>query len=81
LLYVCSGAITTLVNTFLSKYVEGMDKEQLGLHLLGGELRLENVRLKSAALQLAGLHLPVELEFGFIGLLHVKWSWVRHEYT
>jgi len=69
------GAITTLINTFLSKYVESMDSEQLGLHLLGGELRLENVMLKSAALQLAGLHLPIELEFGFIGLVHVKWSW------
>lgn len=71
------GAISTLVNTFLSKYVDSLDSQQLGLHLLGGEIRLENVRLKSAALQLAGLHMPVELEFGFIGLLHVKWSWTE----
>ena len=74
-LRVLAGVLTTLINKFLSKYVRNLDKHQLGLHLLGGELRLENVTLKGEAF--SAMHLPVEIEFGFIGLMHVQWNWAE----
>jgi hypothetical protein len=70
-----SALVSGVVNTFLSQYVEGIDSEQLGLHLIGGEIRLENIKIKGTALD--GLHLPVEVAFGYIGLLHVKWDWTQ----
>jgi hypothetical protein len=69
--------VTTLVHQYLSEYIEDFDKHQIGLHPLTGEIRLENLTLKRSALQRAGLHLPLELEFGYIGLLWIRWDWLQ----
>jgi len=69
------GALSGVLQRVLGSYLDELDATALSVHLLSGELRLSNVRVKGSALD--GLHLPLSIYYGYVGLLHVRWDWAR----
>ncbi|MES1912259.1 MAG: hypothetical protein MHM6MM_004564, partial [Cercozoa sp. M6MM] len=70
-----SNVATTILNRFLSNYVESFNKDEVNLNLWSGEAKLKNVALKTDALDF--LNLPVAVRLGFIGKIHIQCDWKR----
>jgi hypothetical protein len=63
--------LSSFLSSALNEYVEAesIDSENLNVDVMKGELHLENLRLRSTALEALGL--PLQLERGLIGQVKI----------
>ena len=66
--------LARLLATRLGRFVDGLDEENLSVALWKGEMHLEGLHLKAAAVEEA-LGLPVSLKWGQIGSFHLSIPW------
>lgn len=62
-----------LLNRFLQKYIEGLSSKDVTTPILGGDIRLKNLKLKKEALD--KFRLPVDVKDGYIGTLSLSIPW------
>jgi vacuolar protein sorting-associated protein 13A/C len=67
------GLVTALLSRFLGDFVNGLEKENLRIGILSGDVTLENLELKKEALQ--NFDLPITIKTGFLGRLHLSIPW------
>ncbi|XP_067630378.1 intermembrane lipid transfer protein Vps13 [Eurosta solidaginis] len=70
---VFESVVTDVLNKVLGDYVENLDKKQLKIGIWGGDVVLNNLKLKENALD--EVDLPVQLAYGFLGKLVLKIPW------
>ncbi|XP_036331860.1 vacuolar protein sorting-associated protein 13 [Rhagoletis pomonella] len=70
---VFESVVTDVLNKVLGDYVENLDKKQLKIGIWGGDVVLNNLKLKENALD--EVDLPVQLVYGFLGKLVLKIPW------
>ncbi|CAF5032595.1 unnamed protein product, partial [Rotaria sp. Silwood1] len=66
------------IDKFLGNYIEDFDSHQLKIHLWAGDIILENVHLKTNALN--DLNVPLEIITGYLEKLRIHIPW-KHLYT
>jgi hypothetical protein len=64
------GLVAALLSRFLGDFVKGLEKENLRIGILSGDVTLENLELKKEALQ--NFDLPITIKSG-IRLLCRSW--------
>ncbi|MBZ3873811.1 Vacuolar protein sorting-associated protein 13D [Sciurus carolinensis] len=69
------GLVAWVLNTYLGKYVNNLNTDQLSVALLKGAVELENLPLKKDALK--ELELPFEVKAGFIGKVTLQIPFYR----
>ncbi|KAE8593143.1 hypothetical protein XENTR_v10019000 [Xenopus tropicalis] len=69
------GLVAWVLNTYLGKYVNNLNTDQLSIALLKGAVELENLPLKKDALK--ELELPFEVKAGFIGKIRIQIPFYR----
>ncbi|XP_073441688.1 intermembrane lipid transfer protein VPS13D isoform X3 [Dendrobates tinctorius] len=67
--------VAWVLNTYLGKYVNNLNTDQLSVALLKGAVELENLPLKKDALK--ELELPFEVKAGFIGKIRIQIPFYR----
>ncbi|XP_053307347.1 intermembrane lipid transfer protein VPS13D [Spea bombifrons] len=67
--------VAWVLNTYLGKYVNNLNTDQLSVALLKGAVELENLPLKKDALK--ELELPFEVKAGFIGKIKIQIPFYR----
>ncbi|KAE8617181.1 hypothetical protein XENTR_v10009002 [Xenopus tropicalis] len=67
------SVVADLLNRFLGDYVENLDRSQLKLGIWGGNVALENLRIKENAL--SELNVPFKVKAGQIDKLTLKIPW------
>ncbi|XP_041917347.1 vacuolar protein sorting-associated protein 13C isoform X2 [Alosa sapidissima] len=70
---VFESLVSDLLNRFIGNYVENLDKSQLKIGIWGGNVVLENLRVKENAL--SELDVPFRVKAGQIGKLSLKIPW------
>ncbi|XP_060923538.1 intermembrane lipid transfer protein VPS13C isoform X1 [Limanda limanda] len=70
---VFESLVSDLLNRFIGDYVENLDKSQLKIGIWGGNVVLENLRVKENAL--SDLDVPFKVKAGQIGKLTLKIPW------
>ncbi|XP_077376530.1 intermembrane lipid transfer protein VPS13C isoform X2 [Festucalex cinctus] len=70
---VFESLVSDLLNRFIGDYVENLDKSQLKIGIWGGNVVLENLRVKENAL--SEFELPLKVKAGQIGTLTLKIPW------
>ncbi|XP_062405510.1 intermembrane lipid transfer protein VPS13C isoform X2 [Sardina pilchardus] len=70
---VFESLVSDLLNRFIGNYVENLDKSQLKIGIWGGNVILENLRVKENAL--SELDVPFRVKAGQIGKLSLKIPW------
>ncbi|XP_059615380.1 intermembrane lipid transfer protein Vps13 isoform X2 [Phlebotomus argentipes] len=75
---VFESLVTDLLNRFLGEYVENLDTKQLKIGIWGGDVVLNNLKLKENALE--ELDLPIQVPYGYLGKLTLKIPW-KNLYT
>ncbi|KAJ8412901.1 hypothetical protein AAFF_G00104830 [Aldrovandia affinis] len=65
--------VSDLLNRFIGDYVENLDKSQLKIGIWGGNVVLENLRVKENAL--SELDVPFKVKAGQVGKLTLKIPW------
>uniref|UniRef100_A0A1L8DVL7 Putative vacuolar protein n=1 Tax=Nyssomyia neivai TaxID=330878 RepID=A0A1L8DVL7_9DIPT len=75
---VFESLVTDLLNRFLGEYVENLDTKQLKIGIWGGDVVLNNLKLKENALE--ELDLPIQVPYGYLGKLILKIPW-KNLYT
>ncbi|XP_054740711.1 intermembrane lipid transfer protein Vps13 [Anastrepha obliqua] len=70
---VFESVVTDVLNKVLGDYVENLDKNQLKIGIWGGDVVLNNLKVKENALD--ELDLPLQLVYGFLGKLVLKIPW------
>lgn len=68
-----NSAIASVLNRVLGDYLENLNPEQLNLSIFSGEIKLQNLKLKSEILKTLGL--PFDMLYGQIGNLSVRIPW------
>ncbi len=71
---VLSSVVTSLINQFLSPFLDEMSADQLSLFSLSGRTTLLNLALKPTALD--ALKLPVRVVHGTVGRIEVEIPWL-----
>ncbi|CAF3303475.1 unnamed protein product, partial [Rotaria sp. Silwood2] len=66
------------IDKFLGNYIEDFDSHQLKIHLWTGDIILENVHLKTNALN--DFNVPLEIITGYLEKLRIHIPW-KHLYT
>lgn len=69
------GLAAWVLNTYLGKYLENLNTDQLSIALLQGEVELENIPLKKDALN--SFELPLEIRAGFVQKIKVTIPFTR----
>uniref|UniRef100_A0A8C6W485 Vacuolar protein sorting 13D n=1 Tax=Nannospalax galili TaxID=1026970 RepID=A0A8C6W485_NANGA len=69
------GLVAWVLNTYLGKYVNNLNTDQLSVALLKGAVELENLPLKKGALK--ELELPFEVKAGVIGKVTLQIPFYR----
>ena len=64
-----------MLDVLLGEYIENLDQRQLELDILNGHLLLQNLHIKSSALQ--RLQLPVVVKAGVIGEVELSIPWSK----
>ena len=73
---VLEGQIAKALNRALGDRLHGLDKSNLKLSLLNGEVTLRNVRVKSTALKgISSINSNVKVKAGYVGELKIKIPW------
>ncbi|XP_049329631.1 intermembrane lipid transfer protein VPS13C isoform X3 [Astyanax mexicanus] len=75
---VLESLVSDLLNRFIGDYVENLDKSQLKIGIWGGNVVLENLRVKENAL--SEFDVPFKVKAGQIGKLTLKIPW-KNLYT
>ncbi|KAM9764616.1 LOW QUALITY PROTEIN: intermembrane lipid transfer protein VPS13C [Menidia menidia] len=70
---VFEALVSDLLNRFIGDYVENLDKSQLKIGIWGGNVVLENLKVKENAL--SELDVPFKVKAGQIGRLTLKIPW------
>ncbi|KAI7814086.1 putative vacuolar protein sorting-associated protein 13C [Triplophysa rosa] len=70
---VFESLVSDLLNKFIGDYVENLDKSQLKIGIWGGNVVLENLRVKENAL--SEFDVPFKVKAGQIGKLTLKIPW------
>ncbi|KAL2089252.1 hypothetical protein ACEWY4_016151 [Coilia grayii] len=70
---VFESLVSDLLNRFIGNYVENLDKSQLKIGIWGGNVVLENLRVKENAL--SEFDVPFKVKAGQIGKLSLKIPW------
>ncbi|XP_042338235.1 vacuolar protein sorting-associated protein 13C-like [Plectropomus leopardus] len=70
---VFESLVSDLLNRFIGNYVENLDKSQLKIGIWGGNVVLENLRVKENAL--SEFDVPFKVKAGQIGRLTLKIPW------
>ncbi|XP_055363331.1 intermembrane lipid transfer protein VPS13C isoform X2 [Betta splendens] len=70
---VFESLVSDLLNRFIGDYVENLDKSQLKIGIWGGNVVLENLRVKENAL--SEFDVPFRIKAGQIGKLTLKIPW------
>ncbi|XP_062868929.1 intermembrane lipid transfer protein VPS13C isoform X1 [Trichomycterus rosablanca] len=70
---VFESLVSDLLNRFIGDYVENLDKSQLKIGIWGGNVVLENLRVKENAL--SELDAPFKVKAGQVGKLTLKIPW------
>ncbi|XP_037550881.1 vacuolar protein sorting-associated protein 13C [Nematolebias whitei] len=70
---VFESLVSDLLNRFIGDYVENLDKSQLKIGIWGGNVVLENLRVKENAL--SEFNVPFKVKAGQIGKLTLKIPW------
>ncbi|XP_021333517.2 intermembrane lipid transfer protein VPS13C isoform X4 [Danio rerio] len=70
---VFESLVSDLLNRFIGDYVENLDKSQLKIGIWGGNVVLENLKVKENAL--SELDVPFKVKAGQIGKLTLKIPW------
>ncbi|XP_068617083.1 intermembrane lipid transfer protein VPS13C [Brachionichthys hirsutus] len=70
---VFESLVSDLLNRFIGDYVENLDKSQLKIGIWGGNVVLENLRVKESAL--SEFDVPFKVKAGQIGKLTLKIPW------
>ncbi|XP_025764030.1 vacuolar protein sorting-associated protein 13C isoform X7 [Oreochromis niloticus] len=70
---VFESLVSDLLNRFIGDYVENLDKSQLKIGIWGGNVVLENLRVKENAL--SEFDVPFKVKAGQIGKLTLKIPW------
>ena len=65
--------VSSLLTRYFGKYLRGLESENLRVSLTSGEVTLENVALKTSALD--DLLLPITIKSGSVGRLNVTVPW------
>lgn len=65
--------ISRLLVRYIGEYVEGINTNALQISLISGQVEINNIRLKSSALN--KFRLPVQIKEGFIGKLVLTIPW------
>lgn len=68
-----NSAVASVLNKVLGDFVENLDSNQLNLSIFSGTIDLNQLRLKSEALDILGF--PFDLKYGFVGKIHVEIPW------
>ena len=68
------GVLASVLNRFLSAYVDNLSTSQLNVGIWNGDVKLKNLRLKRTALE--KFRLPVDVKEGYLGqlTLFIPWS-------
>ena len=68
------GVLASVLNRFLSAYVDNLSTNQLNVGIWNGDVKLKNLRLKRSALD--KLRLPIDVKEGYLGqlTLFIPWS-------
>ncbi|KAJ5073940.1 hypothetical protein M0811_08213 [Anaeramoeba ignava] len=64
--------ITSILNKYLKQYIR-LNRDQLKIKYLQGDVSLQNIEIKKNALDF--LSLPLEIKNGFVGSLHACFPW------
>ncbi|XP_061669454.1 intermembrane lipid transfer protein VPS13C isoform X3 [Syngnathoides biaculeatus] len=72
---VFEALVSDLLNRFIGDYVENLDKSQLKIGIWGGNVVLENLRVKENAL--SEFDIPFKIKAGQIGTLTLKIPWKK----
>jgi VPS13, central RBG modules/Vacuolar-sorting-associated 13 protein, DH-like domain/VPS13-like, N-terminal/Vacuolar-sorting associated protein 13, adaptor binding domain/Vacuolar sorting-associated protein 13, extended-chorein/C2 domain/ATG2/VPS13, C terminal domain len=67
------GLVSGLLTTYLGEFVEGVTKDDLNISIFSGIVQLDNLEVKTAALDF--LELPFAVKRGFIGKIDIRLSW------
>ncbi|XP_017333077.2 intermembrane lipid transfer protein VPS13C isoform X1 [Ictalurus punctatus] len=70
---VFESLVSDVLNRFIGDYVENLDKSQLKIGIWGGDVVLENLRVKENSL--SELDVPFKVKAGQIGKLTLKIPW------
>ncbi|XP_056135016.1 intermembrane lipid transfer protein VPS13C [Lampris incognitus] len=70
---VFESLVSDLLNRFIGDYVENLDKSQLKIGIWGGNVVLENLKVKENAL--SELNVPFKVKAGQVGKLTLKIPW------
>ncbi|XP_028328893.1 vacuolar protein sorting-associated protein 13C-like isoform X2 [Gouania willdenowi] len=70
---VFESVVSDLLNRFIGDYVENLDKSQLKIGIWGGNVVLENLKVKENAL--SEFNVPFKVKAGQIGKLTLKIPW------
>ncbi|BET01399.1 Vacuolar protein sorting-associated protein [Nesidiocoris tenuis] len=66
-------ALATILHRYLGKYIQDIDTENLNVGIFGGEVQLNDLKVKPDAFY--ELDLPIEVKVGTIGRINIKIPW------
>ncbi|EDQ93002.1 uncharacterized protein MONBRDRAFT_30927 [Monosiga brevicollis MX1] len=67
------GFVSSILNSYLGRYVNNLDPDQLRLAVWNGDVELEGLSLRKDALR--GFDLPLDVKAGFLDKLRVQIPW------
>ncbi|XP_030555732.1 vacuolar protein sorting-associated protein 13 [Drosophila novamexicana] len=70
---VFEAVVADVLNKVLGDYIENLDHKQLKIGIWGGDVVLQNLKIRSNALD--SMDLPVQLIYGYLGKLVLKIPW------
>ncbi|XP_034653735.1 vacuolar protein sorting-associated protein 13 [Drosophila subobscura] len=70
---VFEAVVADVLNKVLGDYIENLDRNQLKIGIWGGDVVLQNLKIRENALD--DLDLPVQLIYGYLGKLVLKIPW------
>jgi vacuolar protein sorting-associated protein 13A/C len=62
--------ISQVLNKVLGDFIENIDPAQLNISIIGGDVKLTNMKLKATLFD--SMPLPFSLKFGQLGVMHLK---------
>ncbi|XP_026840774.1 vacuolar protein sorting-associated protein 13 [Drosophila persimilis] len=70
---VFEAVVADVLNKVLGDYIENLDRNQLKIGIWGGDVVLQNLKIRESALE--DLDLPVQIVYGYLGKLVLKIPW------
>lgn len=64
-----------ILNKYLGRFIQGLDKNHLHVGVLGGNIQIENVQIKEEVFQMMGI--PFQILFSNIEKLSIIIPWYK----